>query len=52
MKYASLLILLFSCDSWDENYPADNPVEEIAEQIIFQKTGLDLDLSPNTPEDH
>jgi len=28
----------------------DNPVEEIAEEVIKQKTGFDIDLSPGTPE--
>lgn len=50
MKYAFVLILLFGCDWWNSWYPADNFVEEIGEQIIENETGLDLDLSPNTPE--
>lgn len=28
----------------------DNPVEEVSEDIIKQETGIDLDLSPSTPE--
>ncbi len=28
----------------------DNPVEEIAEEIIKKETGIDVDLSPTTPE--
>lgn len=28
----------------------DNPVEETAEDIIRDQTGLDIDLSPSTPE--
>jgi hypothetical protein len=28
----------------------DNPVEEVAEEIIKVETGLDIDLSPNSPE--
>lgn len=28
----------------------DNPVEESAEVVIEQHTGVDLDLSPGTPE--
>lgn len=50
MKYAFVLILLFGCDWWNTHYPADNIVEEIGEQIIEQETGLDIDLSPNSPE--
>jgi len=26
----------------------DNPVEEIAEEIIKEETGLDIDLTPNS----
>jgi hypothetical protein len=28
----------------------DNPIEEASEQLIEQKTGVDIDLSPATPE--
>ena len=28
----------------------DNIIEETAEKIIFDKTGYDIDLSPDTPE--
>lgn len=28
----------------------DNPVEESAEAVIKEQTGLDLDLSPSSPE--
>lgn len=28
----------------------DNPVEEAAEQIIEKQTGVNIDLSPKTPE--
>lgn len=28
----------------------DNPVEETAEDIIKEKTGVDVDLTPSTPE--
>lgn len=30
--------------------PDDNPVEEVAEDIIKKETGVDVDLSPNSPE--
>jgi hypothetical protein len=31
----------------------DNPVEEVSESVIKQETGLDVDLSPSTPDpDH
>ena len=29
---------------------ADNVIEESAEQIIENRTGMDIDLSPSTPE--
>lgn len=32
------------------HYAQDNIVEEIAEEIVESKTGLDLDFSPDTPE--
>lgn len=32
------------------NAPDDNPVEEIAEDVIKKHTGVDVDLSPSSPE--
>lgn len=32
-------------------YGPDNAIEELAEDIIEQETGIHLDLSPSTPED-
>lgn len=29
----------------------DNPIEEIAEEVIRKETGLDIDLTPTSPED-
>lgn len=29
----------------------DNVIEEVAEEMIKEKTGLDIDLSPKSPED-
>lgn len=28
----------------------DNPVEEIAEEVIQEETGINIDLTPNSPE--
>lgn len=28
----------------------DNPIEEAIEQVIKDKTGIDIDLTPETPE--
>lgn len=50
MRYIAVFFILMGCDWWNSWYPADNPIEEIGEQIIQNETGLDLDLSPNTPE--
>lgn len=36
--------------SWWKDYPEDNIVEEVVEDIIEHETGVDIDLSPNTPE--
>lgn len=43
-------LCLYSCNSL-KNYPQDNFVEEIVEDVIEEKTGLDIDLSPFTPEE-
>lgn len=31
--------------------PDDNPIEESAEAIVNDRIGLDLDFTPNTPEE-
>ncbi|HNU60724.1 MAG TPA: hypothetical protein PKL04_00840 [Methanofastidiosum sp.] len=31
-------------------YGDDNVVEEISEEIIKQETGIDIDLTPSSPE--
>lgn len=57
LKDASLLILItivtvciivgsVSSIVWKN----DNPIEEVAEDIIKEETGLDIDLSPSSPE--
>jgi uncharacterized protein YpmB len=30
----------------------DSPIEEEAEEVIQQETGLEIDLSPRSPEKH
>ena len=53
MRYLMLvgmLVCLSGCATWNKWYPADNIIEELAEEVIEAKTGLDLDLSPNSPE--
>lgn len=45
------LLMLCGCSHpWWKNYPEDNIVEEIVEDVIKQEWQLDLDLSPNSPE--
>jgi hypothetical protein len=29
----------------------DNPIEEVAEEIIKRETNIDVDLTPSSPED-
>ena len=43
-------LLLSSCSALQKYYPQDNLFEEITEEVILQKTGLDLDLSPGSAE--
>ena len=31
-------------------YPNDNPIEELVEDVIELKTGIDIDLTPSSPE--
>lgn len=48
------LFLLFSCTGCafkDGKYVPDNPLEEIAESVIEKETGINIDLTPKTPED-
>lgn len=32
------------------NYPNDNPIEEVIEKMIEKNTGINIDLSPDSPE--
>lgn len=43
-------LAVVACSKIYNNYTPDNPVEELVEDIIEAKTGLDLDLSPSSPE--
>jgi len=40
-------LLMGSC----KGYRQDNALEELAEEFIAEETGLDVDLSPGTPEE-
>lgn len=43
---AAIIVGLLSAYFWYQ----DNPVEETSEQIIKEETGIDIDLTPKTPE--
>lgn len=56
-RYCACFILGISCASLyfltscaRIPYPEDNLVEEILEEVIQEKTGLQIDLSPGSPE--
>jgi hypothetical protein len=45
-------IILCSCSSINKQFGIqdDNPIEETVEEIIKVETGLNIDLTPDTPE--
>lgn len=47
-----VLVASFSgCNKWTlDDYEPDNSIEELAEEIIKQKWGVSIDLTPNSPE--
>lgn len=47
-----LILICFGCSYFNEkmHLKDDNDIEEVVEQLIYQKTGLDLDLTPNNKE--
>lgn len=47
--YYFIFLGMVSC-SWFKNYPEDNLAEEIVEGAIKYETGIDVDLSPGSPE--
>jgi hypothetical protein len=44
---AAIIIGLLSAYFWYQ----DNPIEETSEEIIKEQTGVDVDLTPETPEE-
>lgn len=55
MRYALLAILLITLDSCSMinkkvGLPDDNLIEECAEILLDVETGLNVDLSPSSPE--
>ena len=57
MKKMALTLLMIvnlqSCNQINTRFGLadDNIIEEIVEAIIHQETGIDVDLTPSTPED-
>lgn len=50
----ALLVIMAGSIAVSYNYfskaPDDNPVEEACEEVIRKETGIDVDLTPSTPE--
>jgi len=46
----SVLVFLDSCTKFKFEYHPDNLAEEIVEDVIKGRTGVDIDLTPSTPE--
>ena len=52
---AVIVSVMMSCSTLQslmKNYPDDNIIEEAVEGMIDHKTGIDIDLTPWSPEDH
>lgn len=50
MKFFLIPLVTFCSCEMLKKYPQDNIVEEIVEDVIRSETGIDVDLSPATPE--
>ena len=50
LVFIGMIALLSGCGAIRNWYIPDNIVEEFVEEVIEAKTGLDLDLSPGSPE--
>lgn len=48
--YLLACLAVVSGCAWPSWLPQDSVPEEIVEEVIKEKTGLDIDLSPYTPE--
>lgn len=46
MRLIAMLALLFGCESISEN-----PIEEWAEDVIMENTGISVDLTGESPEE-
>ena len=49
-KYMILIIVVIIGLGSVYFYGDDNAVEEISEEILKQETGIDIDLTPSSPE--
>ena len=49
-----ILIIMVGCSRCNRYFGLDDnhPMEEFLEEIIKAKSGIDLDLTPLSPEDH
>ena len=52
VAFTVLCLALLGCTKpgWLNWYPDDNPVEEAVEEVIELETGLEIDLTPWSPE--
>lgn len=52
---AFIISIVMSCSTvkgFLNNYPDDNIIEELAEGVLDNQTGIDLDFTPWSPETH
>lgn len=45
-----MAVLVFVLSLCSHKYPQDNPIEELMEAKIKTETGVNMDLSPSSPE--
>ena len=45
------LLTVFILKLYNPSYQDDNPIEEKVEQVIQYETGVDIDLTPFSPEE-
>ena len=46
----SLLLVVIGAKFFFPSIPDDNPVEEAAEEMLKQQTGIDIDITPSSKE--
>ncbi len=55
MKYVIVIVAMIvglGLKTYWPNYEDDNMTEEFIEQCIQEETGMDVDITPFSPEDH